>query len=269
MQHIIKHVQDVLAQQIPLPFAVYTSVSDQNISNVPIVKPVIIFVLSGQKYLGPTSDSICHAGDFVFLSNHPGIDMRNISKDEGYFALLIEFELSDFDGLPKPEHKGDTRYFIEPSKPDLNRLLEQFVTWSATAPEAIWPLRRKEILHHLYHMGYTQVLEMAIPPSLSLKLHELFKTHISEDLSSDDICKRLAMSESTLRRKLKAEHTSLQNIRDDTKLGHGLHLLQSTTLPIGHIAVECGYTSQSRFTERFKQRFGLTPSELRKTRMTE
>ena len=75
------------------------------------------------------------------------------------------------------------------------------------------------------------------------------------------------MSESTLRRKLKAEGTSLQEIKDQSRLGLGLHLLQTTQDPITLIAEKCGYQSQSRFTNRFKGRFGLTPSELRKTKM--
>lgn len=77
------------------------------------------------------------------------------------------------------------------------------------------------------------------------------------------------MSESTLRRKLKSELTSVQEIKDKTRQGLALHLLQTTQYSIGIIAEKCGYQSQSRFTERFKKHFGLTPSDLRKTKMTE
>ena len=72
-----------------------------------------------------------------------------------------------------------------------------------------------------------------------------------------------------IRRKLKQEGTSIQDIKDQVKLGAGLHLLQTTLEPIGLIAQICGYHSQSRFTDRFKARFGLTPSQLRKTKMTD
>nr|WP_281358241.1 helix-turn-helix transcriptional regulator [Pseudoalteromonas caenipelagi] len=80
------------------------------------------------------------------------------------------------------------------------------------------------------------------------------------------ICDSLAMSESTLRRKLKSEGTTVQTIKDRAKLGLGLHLLQSTDYTIGVISQICGYQSQSRFTERFKSRFGLTPTQLRNTK---
>jgi transcriptional regulator GlxA family with amidase domain len=62
---------------------------------------------------------------------------------------------------------------------------------------------------------------------------------------------------------------NLQDIKDRARLSLGLHLLQTTVEPIGIVAEKCGYHSQSRFTERFKTHFGLTPSELRKTKMTD
>ncbi|WP_084683746.1 helix-turn-helix domain-containing protein [Psychromonas hadalis] len=49
----------------------------------------------------------------------------------------------------------------------------------------------------------------------------------------------------------------------------GIHLLQTTHFSIGLISEKCGYQSQSRFTDRFKTLFGLTPSELRKTKMAD
>ncbi|MFT5997355.1 MAG: AraC-like DNA-binding protein [Glaciecola sp.] len=44
-------------------------------------------------------------------------------------------------------------------------------------------------------------------------------------------------------------------------------MLQTPQDSLDMIAEKCGYQFQSRFTDRFKARFGLTPSELRKTKM--
>lgn len=94
----------------------------------------------------------------------------------------------------------------------------------------------------------------------------MFCSQDFHELSIAHICNQLAMSESTLRRKLNSEGTSVQEIKDQARLGRGLHLLQTTRDSIGLIAEKCGYQSQSRFTGRFKGRFGLTPSELRNTK---
>jgi transcriptional regulator GlxA family with amidase domain len=45
-----------------------------------------------------------------------------------------------------------------------------------------------------------------------------------------------------------------------------LALLQETFWPVGQVAAAVGYISHSRFSERFKRRFGLSPTELKKTR---
>jgi len=39
--------------------------------------------------------------------------------------------------------------------------------------------------------------------------------------------------------------------------------LQTTELPINQIALDCGYQSPSRFSVRFRKRFGISPSAIR------
>ena len=118
-------------------------------------------------------------------------------------------------------------------------------------------------------MGHKEILSMIGNHKVGHRLHDMLRDQSFDELSIDNICDQLAMSESTLRRKLKSEGTSVQVIKDEAKLGLGLHLLQTTDHSIGVIAAMCGYRSQSRFTDRFKGRIGITPSELRKTKMAD
>ncbi|MFV2058954.1 MAG: helix-turn-helix transcriptional regulator, partial [Thiohalomonadales bacterium] len=78
-------------------------------------------------------------------------------------------------------------------------------------------------------------------------------------------CSRLGVSESSLRRKLQSEQTGFRELLEEARLSHGLYLLLETVHPIGQVADAVGYQSQSRFGERFKRRFGMTPTELRRT----
>lgn len=248
-----------------LPFSVYASVKEQRIVNVPIIKPLLICVLDGRKRLGGHGEIECPAGGFVMLSNRPSINMRNIPGDAEYLALLVEFDDDDFNCLPPMP--GRTEPFVQGAISGvLRQTLVQFVEWSAFAPQAMWPARRREILQLLYHLGHEQVGALVEPLSLSHK-HGIISASIADDLGADALASRLALSESTLRRKLTAEGTSLQAIKDRARLGYGLHLVQTSQDPIGRVAERCGYQSQSRFTDKFKQFFGVTPSELRKTRM--
>jgi len=49
----------------------------------------------------------------------------------------------------------------------------------------------------------------------------------------------------------------------ETRLSHGMILLQTTHKPIKLVARECGYKSASCFTRNFISHFGIEPSILR------
>ncbi len=277
MQHLILSAKKAIQQHDTLPFSVYTSVQEQHILNVPMIKPLLVCVFDGCKQLGQGTIN-CPAGQFVFLSNSPKVEMRNIPSHSQYFAMLIEFEFDDFtcfsqnqilsSGNNLGNHRAESSLQGD-IDPVFQQTLQQFIEWSTFAPKELWSMRRQEILQLLYHQGYQQISHIMASTSLSHKLHAMFSADPAEELQADRLCEQLAMSESTLRRKLRAEGTSLQEIKDSTRLGLGLHLVQTTLQPIGLVAEQCGYQSQSRFTDKFKQLFGITPTELRKTRMPE
>ena len=268
MDNLINALKNTVGDKRLLPFSVYSSIKEQRLLNVPVIKPMLIAVLLGNKALGKKGEISCTTGNFIFLSNNPAIDMRNIPKENEYLALLIEFEPQDFDAL-EISLVNQENYCVGEITPTLEKCLQQFVEWSYWAPQALWSLRRKEIIQLMCYLGYKEILSMVANPNVGHRLHSLFTENMSNELTMASICQELAMSESTLRRKLKFEGTQLQEIKDQVKLGLGLHLLQSTMQSIGSIAEQCGYYSQSRFTSRFKTRFGLTPSELRKTKLAE
>jgi len=267
MVNLLSTVKSTYTEKRELPFSVYTSTKEQKLLNVPIVKPLLIVVLNGDKELGIDNELICHSGDFIFLSGNPAINIRNIPKDKEYFSLLIEFDYQDFNGL-QINASNKKNYIIGKTTPTLEKCLQQFVEISLWAPKQVWSLRKREIISLLCHMGYKDILYLLGTPQIKNRLHEMFVDQGFHELTIEHICEQLAMSESTLRRKLKLEGTTVQEIKDQARLGLALHLLQTTRNPVGVIADKCGYQSQSRFTERFKRRFGLTPSELRKTKMT-
>lgn len=266
MEQLRAAAKATLETAAPLPFSLYASVREQHILNAPILKPLLVCVLSGLKRLGRHGEVACPAGGFVFLPNSPTIDMRNIPVNDEYCALLIDFEYSDFHqfqpapGAAKPHLQGRLDEVLA-------RTLRQYVEWSAYAPPAAWHFRRQELLQLLHQAGH-DVAAMAAPPSFSHQLHRMISADIAGDWSARRLAAALAVSESTLRRNLKEEGTGLHAIVNRTRLGHALHLVQTTMQPIGRIADLCGYDSQSRFTEKFKHLFGVTPSELRKTRNT-
>jgi AraC-like DNA-binding protein len=66
-----------------------------------------------------------------------------------------------------------------------------------------------------------------------------------------------------LRRKLAAEGTAFRDLVQDVRMVHALSLLQNTDVPVLHVALAAGYASASRFTARFRTRFGYLPTDIR------
>lgn len=264
MQELRQILKELTNKNIHLPYSVYSSTKEQRILNAPIIKPLLVFVLAGVKQIGSECEVHCTAGHFLFLSNTSSINMRNIPGDE-YVAVLIEFEFTDFDQF-SDRVGNQQQYFLGKIDDVLTRYLKQLIHWSSIAPTEVLHFRRKELLQLLYASGYKEVSRLVGHPTLSHHLHELISTNFSKNWNTTCIASQLAVSESTLRRKLKSEGTSIKEIIRKAKLGYGLHLIQTTMEPIGHIAGRCGYSSQSKFTHKFKSLFGVTPTELRKTR---
>jgi len=265
LNKLIDIAKNSIKHHANLPFSVYSSYREQTITNVPILKPLLIFILSGKKQLGKHGVIECLSGSFVFLSNSPRIDMRNIPIQEEYFAVIIDFEYEDFLELPK-SLTPYKKYVQGEINPILARALYQFMEFASIAPTEVMKFRKKEILEILYHSGYTDICNIVEPPSVSEKVQSMISESLYNDWPVELIASNLFMSTSTLRRRLKSEGNNIQDIRNQVRLGYGLHLLQTTQLHIGNIAEQCGYQSQSRFTDQFKLLFGMTPRELRKTK---
>lgn len=70
-------------------------------------------------------------------------------------------------------------------------------------------------------------------------------------------------SESTLRRRLDGSGVTLAALVREVRLETALGLLQTTGLPVGEVAQQCGWQSHSRFSAAFQERWGVPPSLVR------
>jgi AraC-like DNA-binding protein len=82
--------------------------------------------------------------------------------------------------------------------------------------------------------------------------------------TSTDVADAFSMHERTLQRRLKAEGTSFEAIRDDVRrdLAHGY--LAQRNIPLAHVAELLGYAEASAFTRACQRWFGQAPREVRK-----
>lgn len=248
-------------------FSVYSPTLEQNLLNVPIIKPVLIIICSGEKALeSKTQIATCFTNQFVFISGSNSIGMRNIPSDKSYHAILIEFEDDELPIMDKIEAHDDIDFFIGDIDRVLERAISQFIEISSVYSDDTLKLRRKEIISILLSKGYNEIKSIKRTSKLTEKISEIVKRSDLFNINIQYLSHLMGMSESTLHRKLKEENTSIKEIKDRVRMGSALHLLQTTDLSIGLISEKCGYKTHSKFSMRFKKHFGITPAELKKTR---
>ena len=85
-----------------------------------------------------------------------------------------------------------------------------------------------------------------------------------EPTTAAELAGRLAMSEPTLRRKLRAEGTSLREIRDEIRRGVAVASLERGGEPIAALAERLGFSEPSAFTRAFRRWTGRAPTRYRR-----
>ncbi|TNC83014.1 MAG: AraC family transcriptional regulator [Oleiphilus sp.] len=84
-----------------------------------------------------------------------------------------------------------------------------------------------------------------------------------ENLSFEEVADELHMTTHTVRRRLKDEGSSFQEIKDSLRRDRAQHLLDKPELSIQEITEQLGFSETAAFTRAFKKWTGLTPGAYR------
>lgn len=106
--------------------------------------------------------------------------------------------------------------------------------------------------------------------SLSARIYQLLEPKLNQGEvvpGSVELAKELSMSEQTLRRKLTAEGTSYQQIKDNLRNDLANRLLRDRSITIAEIAKQLGFSEPRAFTRAYKQWMDMTPREYRAHRL--
>ncbi|MEM9155518.1 MAG: AraC family transcriptional regulator [Cyanobacteria bacterium P01_F01_bin.33] len=127
------------------------------------------------------------------------------------------------------------------------------------------PIKQHRLLEPLIWLKYSGIYLSPHGEEKPLsKVRGLIETDLSHPWRSNEVAEHFAVSEATMRRWLAKSGQSFSKILQNTRLEHGLCLLQTTDVPISEIAFDCGFKTPSHFSDSFKKRFGIKPSEIRK-----
>ncbi len=230
--------------------------------------PSLVLITAGRKivHLKNAAPVIVEAGSAVALPTGWEFDITNEVQANGqYRALAIYFDQAILPATVLPQTKAITTVTeLGRSKSGLAQAMD--VAAAALADDAL-PVdiaahRMRELLLWIQAQG----LSMVRPRTQSLlqDLRKLLATDPSAKWTTTQLASELAMSEATLRRKLAKLGTTLTDITIDVRMTSALAMLQTSEDTITSIAMAVGYDSPSRFALRFRDRFGVSPSDFRR-----
>lgn len=270
-----QHIYD--PQPAPLgSMGVFHCHQHQTLRAVPLWQPSLVVVLQGTKRLvSGHTDLRCDAGDMLLIPAHSEVMLENIpaTSSGDYLALCIAFfpdSISRFmNTLGRDlDWAAQGQLMRVPVAEAVQLSLLQRLQWSQVlrGDPDLMELRQQELLALLARQGVLGPLLINRHPSIAQRVGAMIGMNCAHAWKIQDIARQLNMSETTLRRELAREGTGFRELLEQTRLTAGLGLLQETRYSVSDIASRVGYDSPSKFAARFRERFGLSPSELKQSR---
>ncbi|MCG8492021.1 MAG: helix-turn-helix transcriptional regulator [Sneathiellales bacterium] len=209
-------------------------------------------------------------GEAVFLTAGQTLDITNEFGKSGYYdAEIFLFDnqlINTFRHSGKMEigEGGASILSFEVSDmlaASFERVKTSFLE-KKEYPRSIRAHQMEEIAIWLEQEGV--VFNTSVKKDLQSRVKSHLQSDLSKDWKAEDLCRALGFSEATFRRKLKAEGYSFSGLLNECRMMQALFLLHSSDLSILQVSHEVGYASPSKFAQRFKERFELSPSQIRK-----
>ncbi|MHC5174409.1 AraC family transcriptional regulator [Serratia rhizosphaerae] len=154
----------------------------------------------------------------------------------------------------------------------ITRLYRQFllnVDWQDSANQLTISSAAGMLMAHLLQ-HYTQ-LQWRLPsvrgglaPAVLRRVCDFINEHLEQPLLLGELAAQAGLSEFHFARMFKhdtglAPHQYVMRAR----LQRAAHLLRQGVLPVTQIALACGFSSASHFSNRFKAYYGMTPQQMR------
>ncbi|WP_309083941.1 GlxA family transcriptional regulator [Chelativorans sp.] len=108
-------------------------------------------------------------------------------------------------------------------------------------------------------------LRTGIRDDLVLKAVAIMEDAVEDRLSMADLARRLSISPDKLERAFQAELNTVPSLYyRRLRLGRAADLLAHSSVPIGEVALSCGFASASSFARAFREQFGYPPRDARR-----
>jgi AraC-like DNA-binding protein len=131
--------------------------------------------------------------------------------------------------------------------------------------DALQPARNAQLRriaeHFLESVTPPAAADDALAPRARIIVARLMRVG---ECAQADLARALGLHERTLQRRLKAEDTSFEDIRDDVRRELAQTYLAQRGIPLAHVAEMLGYAEPSALTRASQRWFGQAPREVRR-----
>lgn len=198
------------------------------------------------------------AGPFITLAFLSSVETicRTLVGSHGHDAescirMVCPTDLAQQSTLPHCSVIGDQR--------------DNSLTWPASALEHPLPFFNPELETLAEQQLQTALTSLTQSSSVTGKVREILNDRLQDMPTVEHVAAMLCMSAATLNRKLKADSSSFQQLKDDVRYRHAQRLLKQEDLAIDLIAEQLGYSDASNFAKAFKAWSGVSPSQYRQS----
>ena len=254
---------------------IYGCYQRQRLDNVTVGGPTVMFIINGIKKLTINNHIYrAAAGEILLLPEGAKFSVENTpdSSKRPYLGLAVRFDRTTIDLFQKIygdqfENWELSSCWWSKEQENITAALVHWLSWSRQFSPDLMQMRHRqiELLLLFAKQGLAGNLLIYNHMDIQKRVSQLLMLNPARQWKMEEVCSQLATSETTLRRHLRQKNTSFRMLLEEVRLNQGIWLVMESYTPISQIALECGYQSQSRFSERFKLRFNMTPTELRNT----
>lgn len=214
-------------------------------------------------------------GDLVVLPYAEPVRLRRLHTATPFLASVVPvpvavietFERSHRDLVAALFDRADVYRLVVPMSTDVE------TAWSLLLA-AVQDRQASAIVDHLIHYVLLRLVVEGVLPAfpglrrlpLAQRVQQVLGESPEHPWRAPDVAERLGLSEASLRRNLARSGASFRSLLDEVRMTEALNLLMTSDNRIQDVAAAVGYACGSRFTARFKARYGLTPRMLRSVR---
>ena len=235
--------------------------SDLTSRRIIVEQATLIVVEEGRKRIRwRGGDCVARPRDAIAIQAGETVDISNTPGPNGaYRALWICWsQVPEAQGSSSKARVALQRGLTDEFLASYHRAFDG-LSGANGLPSSIASSRLNEVLLWLAERKF----QFSPPPPASFGARVRRLVASDPNASMGSVARETATSIPTLRRRLAAEGLHFRDLVQDVRMAHALALLQNTDRSVLEIALATGYASPSRFTARFRARFGYLPTDVR------